>query len=58
MGVHVGGLGDEVGGHLSLAEPVDYECDAEIFLVSYNEKIAVFVWAYGLTKREWRSDHF
>ena len=29
VGVHVGGLGDEVGGHLSLAEPVDYECDAK-----------------------------
>ena len=28
MGVHVGGLGDEVGGHLSLTEPVDYERDA------------------------------
>ena len=29
VGVHIGGLGDEVGGHLGLAEPVDYECDAK-----------------------------
>ena len=29
VGVHVGGLGDEVGGHLSLVEPVYYECDAK-----------------------------
>ena len=29
VGVHVGGLGDEIGGHLGLAEPVDYEGDAE-----------------------------
>ena len=29
VGVHVGGLGDEVGGHLSLAEPVYYECNSK-----------------------------
>ena len=43
MGVHVGGLGDEVSRHLSLAEPIDYERDAKnLFLVSYNKNIADF----------------
>lgn len=30
VGVHVCGLGDEVCGHLGLAEPVDYERDARL----------------------------
>ena len=45
--VHVGGLRDEVGGHLSLAEPVDYECDAiKKISASYDGEITEFVWAY------------
>ena len=54
--VHVGGLGDEVGGHLGLAEPVDYECDAikKFQQATIERSLSLF----GLTKREWRSDHF
>ena len=60
VGVHVGGLGDEIGGHLGLAEPVDYESDAESVLISLLVLLqrGDYQVLDGLTKRELQSDHF
>lgn len=59
VGVHVRGLGDEVGGHLGLAEPVDDECDAEkqrfvsTELGNSNRQGREKRGKGGLTTREW-----
>ncbi len=44
MGVHVGGLRDEVGGHLGLAKPVNYECDAKVKTISERWNTANMIW--------------